>query len=194
MSGVTLGAWLTTGGWQQLAFAILTPLLIAAAWVDVREHRIPNKLVFPGAVVALLLAHLPGGSVSSAFAGVAVGMAVSLPLYWLRAMGAGDVKLLGMVGGFLGGADMFAAALVIFVVGGLLGLVVVARQRAMSQLGANLKQMAYGGLVRTFCGAGPPVASRANSVGVQPYGVAIASGTLLYLIVAKGGELFSFGL
>ena len=116
---------------------------------------------FPGVAAALLLAHLPGGSVSGALVGIAVGLAMGLPLYWLRAMGAGDVKLMGMVGAFLGGADTFAATLVIFVVGGVLGLVAVARRRAFGQLGANLKQMAFGGLVNTMTSAGPAIDARA---------------------------------
>ncbi len=138
MNGIaSTGSWLAAGGWQFLVCAALVALLIGAAWIDVLQHRIPNILVFSGAALALLMAHLPGGSVTHCIAGIAVGMAMGLPLYWLRAMGAGDVKLMGMVGAFLGAGDMFAAALVIFVVGGVLGLVAVARQRAFGQLAVN---------------------------------------------------------
>jgi prepilin peptidase CpaA len=179
--------WLAAGGWQVVSAVVLVALLIGAAWIDVREHRIPNAIVFPGVVAALLLAHLPGGSLSSSLVGIAVGLAMGLPLYWLRAMGAGDVKLLGMVGAFLGGGGAFAATLVIFAVGGVLGLVAVARRRAFAQLGANLKQMTFGGLVNTMTSAGPVIEAPGRSVGVQPYGVAIAAGTVLYLALAKGG-------
>jgi prepilin peptidase CpaA len=181
------GTWLSSGGWQAVSLVVLVVLLVGAAVVDVREHRIPNALVFPGIAVALLLAHLPGGSLSGSLAGIAVGLAMGLPLYWLRAMGAGDVKLLGMVGAFLGGSDTFVATLVIFAVGGVLGLVAVARRRAFAQLGANLKQMTFGGLVNTMTSAGPAIDAPARSVGVQPYGVAIAAGTVLYIALAKGG-------
>jgi prepilin peptidase CpaA len=181
------GGWLASGGWKTVNVFVLAGLLIGAAWIDVRKRRIPNALVFPGAVLALLIAHLPGGSVSGSLTGIVVGLAMGLPLYWLHAMGAGDVKLMGMAGAFLGGAHMFAAALVIFVVGGLLGLVVVARRRAFAQLGANLKQMTIGGLVNSNTNTGPTIDAPDRSVGVQPYGVAIAAGTILYLALAKGG-------
>jgi prepilin peptidase CpaA len=181
------GTWLSSGGWQTVSLVLLVALLVGAAAVDVREHRIPNALVFPGVAAALLLAHLPGGSLSGSLAGIAVGLAMGLPLYWLSAMGAGDVKLLGMVGAFLGGADTFAATLVIFAVGGVLGLIAVARRRAFGQLGANLKQMTFGGLVNTMTSGGPVIDAPSRSVGVQPYGVAIAAGTVLYLALAKGG-------
>ncbi len=52
---------LSQGAWQAGGLAVLVVLLIAAAWVDVRQHRIPNLLVLSGVVFALLLAHLPGG-------------------------------------------------------------------------------------------------------------------------------------
>lgn len=188
MSGLaSTGEWLSGSGWQTASLALLAVLLVTAASVDVREHRIPNALIFPGAVAALLFAHLPGGSLSGSLAGVAVGLAMGLPLYWLRAMGAGDVKLMGMTGAFLGGVDMFGAALVIFVVGGVMGLVAVARRRAFAQLGANLKQMTYGGLVNAMTNSGPAIEAPGRSVGVLPYGVAIAAGTLLYLALLKGG-------
>jgi prepilin peptidase CpaA len=181
-----MGAWTTVEGWQMVGTVALIALLVAAAWVDVREHRIPNALVFPGIALGLMFAHLPGGSVGGAALGVAVGMAMGLPLYALRAMGAGDVKLMGMAGAFLGAGDMFVAGLVIFVVGGVLGLVAVWRRRAFRQLGANLKDMA-GGLTARLAGGPAAAGAAAPSVGVLPYGVAIAAGTILYLAAVKGG-------
>lgn len=187
MDLASTGAWLSVGGWQTASFAVLAALLVVAAFIDVREHRIPNGLVFPGVVAALLFAHLPGGSLSGSLVGIAVGLALGLPLYWLRAMGAGDVKLMGMAGAFLGGVDMFGAALVIFVVGGLMGLVAVARRRAFAQLGTNLKQMTLGALANAASSGGPAFVAPGQSVGSLPYGVAIAAGTILYLAFARGG-------
>lgn len=178
---------LSEGAWQAAGLVVLICLLIVAAWIDVRHHRIPNLLVLVGVVVALLLAHGPGGSLSGSLVGIAVGLAMGLPLYVLRAMGAGDVKLMGMVGAFLGGSSTFAAVLVIFAVGGLLGLVAVARRRAFAQLGANLKQMTIGSVLNGMASTGPVIEAPRRSVGSLPYGVAIAAGTILYLAFARGG-------
>lgn len=179
-----MGEWLSAGGWSSVSAALLTLLVVAAAWTDVREHRIPNVLVLSGLVLALLLAHLPGGSVARALTGALAGFAMGLPLYWLRAMGAGDVKLMAMAGAFVGGTDAIVACLVIFIVGGVLGLVAVARRRAFARVGSNLKQIAFGGGAMVGRVDLDPSSS---SVGVQPYGVAIAAGTILYLALAKGG-------
>jgi prepilin peptidase CpaA len=179
-----MGEWLASGGWSWVSAVAVTVLVVAAAFIDVREHRIPNLLVLSGIVIALLMAYLPGGSVTRALSGALAGFAMGLPLYWLRAMGAGDVKLMAMAGAFLGGAEAVMACLVIFIVGGVLGLVAVARRRAFARLGDNLKQIALGGGALVGRADLDP-ASR--SVGVQPYGVAIAAGTVLYLALVKGG-------
>jgi prepilin peptidase CpaA len=185
------GDWLVAGGWHTIATAILVALLVMAAFVDVRERRIPNVLVFAGMGLALLLAHVPGGSVGSSVVGIAVGVAMGLPMYWLRSMGAGDVKLMGMTGAFLGGADVFGAVIVVFVVGAVLGLVAAARKRALGQLGVNLKQMAAEGLAGTVGQTGPIAEAPYRSVGKLPYAVAIAAGTILYVAVLKGRGIFA---
>lgn len=178
-----MSGWLASGGWQSIGTVVLIALLVAAAGIDIRRHRIPNLLVFSGAGIALLLAHLPGGSVSGWLSGIVVGLAMGLPLYWLRAMGAGDVKLMAMAGAFLGGTAMFAAALVTFVIGALLGLAVVARRHAFARLGTNMKDIVLGALSPGVSAVQAP----GQSVGALPYGVAIAAGTILYLAISKGG-------
>lgn len=175
-----MGNWLAEGGWQSVSHLSLAAWVIAAALVDLRQRRIPNVLVFSGAAMAVLLAHLPGGSLTDCLAGIAVGLGATLPFYVLRAMGAGDVKLMAMAGGFLGAAGALAATLLVFVVGGVFALLSVARRRAFGQLAASVRAMAQGAAVGAVHGP-------AGSVGAIPYGVAIAVGTLLYLALLRGG-------
>lgn len=87
---------------------------------DLRQRRIPNALLLAAAVPGLALLLLTGLGPTGAgwlasLAGAAVGVAVWLPGYWLRKLGAGDVKLAACIGGLLGGlaaveAMLFAAA------------------------------------------------------------------------------------
>src|SRR5512146_2921662 len=96
-----------------LVLTVMASLLLAAVRKDVRHHRIPNSLVFSGAALGILLnvlmpegagfaaGYIPGGGgLLYAVGGFAIGMAALLPMYLLRAMGAGDVKLMAMVGAF----------------------------------------------------------------------------------------------
>jgi prepilin peptidase CpaA len=102
---------------------ILLLLLLAASISDLRTRRIPNRLTFGGITLALLyglLAHHPhSGGFFWALGGMALGLAMMLPLYLLHAMGAGDVKLMAMVGSFLGPEATWQAVIFVFITGGL---------------------------------------------------------------------------
>ena len=89
-----------------------------------------------------------------------------LPLYLLRAMGAGDVKLMAMVGVFVGPLGALSVALLTFVAGGVLALAVAARNGALGRLFWNLKAMLLGSAVNVLSGGGASV-DRSGGVGGQ---------------------------
>ena len=178
----------------------LAGLLLVIAWQDVRSHRIPNKLVLSGVVLGIgLNGLLPGGAGFNsgalpgglgwlgALQGLGVGMAALLPLYWLRAMGAGDVKLMAMVGAFLGLDDALGAVLAIFIVGGVMALAVVLWSQQLGRLVQNLKLILLGGLVKMSAGQSPLLDELPVSVGKLPYAVAITVGTFGYLAWQRVG-------
>lgn len=176
-----------------LALLPLFGLLLVIAQQDIRSHRIPNKLVLIGAVLGItlngLLPHgwgfnsvIPGGlGWLAALQGFGVGLAVLLPLYWLRAMGAGDVKLMAMVGAFVGPEDVLGVLLATFIAGGVMALVVVVWSKQLGQLLQNIRLMLLGGLVRMSAGELPLMNDLPVSVGKLPYAVAITVGTFAYL-------------
>lgn len=177
-----------------LALLPLVGLLLLIAWHDVREHRVPNRLVFIGLLTGIALngvlpsgwgfnSVIPGGlGWLSALQGFGVGMAVLLPIYWLRAMGAGDVKLMAMVGSFVGPNDVMGVVLATFVAGGLMALMVTLWSGKLGRLLQNIRLMLLGGLVKASAGQLPLMNDLPVSVGKLPYAVAIAVGTLAYLI------------
>ena len=178
MHGAAVG-WFA--GWR---LGLLAGFLLAAVYTDLVARRIPNKLVFPGAVVGVLCSWLlPGGpGWLSALQGLGIGLAALLPLYLLRAMGAGDVKLMAMVGAFLGAGDILGAMLGTLISGGVMSLAVVLRRRAMLQLIDNLKVMMVSGFSSLVMGQVPATEVPAASVGKLPYALAIAVGTFAYLV------------
>jgi prepilin peptidase CpaA len=177
-----------------LALMPLAGLLVVIAVQDIRSHRIPNKLVLTGVLLGIALNGLmpegwgfnsviPGGlGWLVALQGLGVGMVVLLPLYWLRAMGAGDVKLMAMVGAFLGPNDVLGVLLATFIAGGVMALVVVFWSKQVGSLLQNIKLMLLGGVVRMSAGQLPLMDGLPVSVGKLPYAVAIAVGTFSYLI------------
>jgi len=181
---------------RQIAWVGAVPLLgllLAATWFDVRSHRIPNKLVFWGALAGVLLhvtlpqgqgfiSVLPGGlGFLDALAGLGIGLAAFLPVYLLRAMGAGDVKLMAMVGAFLGPEQIWGAMFGVVLAGGVLAIVVALRQGVFVRMLHNIRLMLSGSLFQVVTGGMPTVESGSPPAAKLPYGLAIALGTLSYL-------------
>lgn len=185
--------------------AMLCILLLLAVWHDVRTRRIPNRLVFSGALMGLALNTLlpagagffsePTGALGclSALGGTAVGLASLLPLYALGAMGAGDVKLMAMVGTFLGPQAALDTALLSLLAGGLLALAVAAWTGTLLAVLHNTYTLLMRALVRATGGAGIYIEKSAASSGKLAYAIAIMSGTALdiYLIRTHAWSLLS---
>lgn len=123
-------AWLYGPSWTGLQGAVLLSIVLAIALIDARHYLIPDPLSLGGLVAGLALAPLPGppsvlGSVLGALAGFGVLFVVGVVGEWAfkkPAMGGGDMKMMAMVGAFLGPAG---AMLTIFL-GALVGTIVFA--------------------------------------------------------------------
>ena len=150
--------------------ALLSALLLAACVTDVRTRRIPNTLVlmvvgaaFVRAIVATASGSAPvagfAATPTSAALGALCGLALWLPLYAVRAFGAGDVKLFAAAAAWIGPAAVPCATIYAALAGGFVGLAWFGARR-LTQLAPTLVPRALGGPSRV------------------PYGVAIAAGVL----------------
>ena len=159
---------------------LLACLLALAVWRDIASFRIPNRVVFGGMAAALGLHALHAGFDGALFAlgGLVTGLGMLLPLYLLRAAGAGDAKLMAMVGAFLGPADAVAAAIASFMAGMILALGAMARPAVFATAGRNLRLLFWGACARLAGIPGPRFDSQAQTAARLPYSVAIAAGTL----------------
>jgi prepilin peptidase CpaA len=188
-----------------LPLLILGLLLALAVWHDLRTRRIPNALVFGGAVVGLLLnSFVPSGAglfvqpfggigFWSALAGLAVGLGLLLPMYALRALGAGDVKLMAMVGAFVGAWNVAGITLLTLLAGGVLALAVAAFNGRLKGALHNTFHMIKYSLIRSMAGEISKIEAPAAASGRLPYAVAIAAGALPFLVVGavSGRSLFA---
>jgi prepilin peptidase CpaA len=160
----------------------LTLLVVSAAVTDLAIRKIPNLFLLLAwcAVVGLHLADTdPLPALGNALGGALVGFAFFLPLYVVRGMAAGDVKLMATVGLFLGPSDTAQACILTWCAGGVMALVMILFTRRWSDAYANLRS-----LILPTLRIGPTVqaASLARpSVGSMPYGFAIAVTTLWLL-------------
>lgn len=110
--------------------------LVVVSFIDLKHYIIPNEISIPGIFIGLALSLLParlagGQLVTSSFLSAVIGCIAgggilylagifSLVVFKKEGMGGGDIKLLAMVGAFLG----WKLALMTIVVGSMLGAVV----------------------------------------------------------------------
>lgn len=154
----------TTGGWR----ALLGALLLGACVSDVRSRRIPNLVVAALLVCGLARAALGGADggalvdataprLGGALVAAVVGLAVGLPLYAVRVLGAGDVKLFAAASAWIGPAAVPRACWWTAVAGGALALGWLAVR-----------------VLRRRAGAAEPT----GEAVALPYGLAVAAGVL----------------
>ncbi|MBM0106083.1 prepilin peptidase [Steroidobacter sp. S1-65] len=166
---------------DQMHAALIT-FVLAVAIIDWRTHRIPNLLCATAAIFGLssqLWLHGEDGLLT-ALGGAAVGFAMFLPFYVLRAFGAGDVKAMATVGIFLGLEHTLLAVGMTLMAGTVLGLCVLLFKPTHAR--ATMHRL-FGLLLA-------PVVSMRNSRRTRdatslrfPYGVAIACGTAVALLI-----------
>jgi len=102
---------------------VLATLLALAVWQDLAHRRIPNRLLWRCACAGLVLAMLPRGiGLASALAAALMAGAAFAPLYLLRQMGGGDLKLMTTTGLLMGMPRIPALCLSVAIAGGLLAL------------------------------------------------------------------------
>lgn len=173
---------------------ILMLLLILAAISDCRFHRIPNWLVLGGLLFGVIyntaFPPSPHDNILFPLAGLGLGLFLFLPLYLMRSMGAGDVKLMTMVGAFLGPGDTVFAVLASVITGGILAFCYVLAKGATARMRRNLGALFQQGFLSILAGAAPNLRIEADqSAGKLPYGVVIAIGTGAYLVLSQLGFL-----
>jgi prepilin peptidase CpaA len=168
---------------------IAVAFAMVAAWVDYKQQRIPNRLVLVGCGVALgtqLALHGWGGG-GSALAGFALGLALMVPFYLIGGMGAGDAKLMAMVGMGLGPLGVLSAAVLTFIIGGVLALALAVSHGTLGRMLANVRTMLFGAFATAVIERRAGIPAPAVSAGRLPYGIAIALGTVTHVVLAEIG-------
>lgn len=156
-------------GWSallvpRLVFACAMVVLFA---IDLEHQLLPNVITLPGIVVGLIAsAVLPPGLVDAA-----IGVLIGGGVLWLigeayfrysghEGMGGGDVKMLAMIGAFLGWKLVLVTLVLSSIAGSLIGLAVIG-----SRKGGMKYALPYG----TFLALGALVASLAGETIVNWY-------------------------
>lgn len=110
---------------------LLLHLAGAAVYYDLRYQRIPNRLIVAGLFLGLLyqIDHSRWMGLIEYSAGVVLPVAVLFILLYFRMMGAGDIKLLSVIGGFLGPMNGLRCIIYTFLFGSIIAVVLLIKRR-----------------------------------------------------------------
>lgn len=112
-------------------YLILYLLLIAAAVSDLTRMKISNRLIFLGLISAIPLSLMQGGvlQVFRRIPNILFPMILLYPLFRFRILGAGDIKLFSLIGGFYNFNQLLSCIGYSFVSGAVLACALLLTQK-----------------------------------------------------------------
>jgi leader peptidase (prepilin peptidase) / N-methyltransferase len=131
--GYILLVWRFGLAWPAAVYALLFSALIVVTFIDLAHQIIPNEITLPGMVIGMIAAGivLPQGFWNSL-----IGLLLGGGLFYLIAdlsyrvlkqegMGGGDIKLIAMVGAFLGWQNVLLTIFIGALAGSVVGLFLI---------------------------------------------------------------------
>lgn len=170
-----------TAGVEVLSGGAAVALSLAGCFTDLRSRKIPNLLTFGGAICAVGFHLVVGGpwSAATSVGGWLLGVLLFAPVFAVGGLGAGDVKLLGALGAWIGPGRVLYLALFTAMAGGVMALVVMLARGYSRTVGRNLMLMATSWRLGI---AAVPGLTLEDAPGPRlAYALPIAAGTVLTL-------------
>lgn len=155
---------------------------LVAGWTDWRSRRIPNWLTVPTLLLGILANSVAAGWIGAkeALLGAGLGLGILLPFVLIRSLGAGDWKLIGALGAFLGPSRLITVLMWTILVAGLMAVVMIIWTKRVRQTARNLAHMIAG--LFTLHLPGPEVSLDNPESSKIPFGVAVAVTVVLYTV------------
>jgi prepilin peptidase CpaA len=167
---------------------VLALLVLPAGIYDIRWRRVPNWLTLPAILVGVslnwFLYGTPGLWLS--LKGMGLALLVYFPLFAIRAMGAGDAKLMAAVGSVAGPANWLGVFVITALLGGIFAIILLVSTGRIRHTFVNL-----GYMFRELAFFRAPYVTNeeldvgsSKSVGL-PHAAVIGLGTLAFLAAAS---------
>lgn len=172
---------------------ILLVLLLGTAYFDIKESRIPNSFILIGLITGILyrLIVLNEKDYLLLILGIVLPIVIFSPLFLIRAMGAGDIKLMAVTGTFLGISDNVKCMILAIFIGGIMAVMKLLIHK-------NVKErFRYGFLYfktmwLTAAGGGDwsmPYISKSDADMTKKAGIHFAIPLLLAAMIVTGGGI-----
>jgi leader peptidase (prepilin peptidase)/N-methyltransferase len=152
--------WLTPVGPLLATRLILVCILIALFGIDLEHQILPNVITLPGIAIGLLLSLIAPPGIKDALLGALLGGGILYAIAWgyylwrrEEGMGMGDVKMLAMIGAFLGWKAVLVTLVLSSFSGAFIGLGLMAAQRGSMKFALPFGTfLAIGALIAMFVG------------------------------------------
>jgi len=166
-----------------IALFAFTAALLLITFIDLDHRFIPDEVSLPGIAVGLGVSLLPGGiGIANAALGAILGGGILWLIAWgyetfagREGMGYGDVKLLAMIGAFLGWQAIPAVIVIASLAGSVAGLFAMLDRTGRQRLQRVGKRLGPGAVAVSL--------RRASRRTEIPFGPFLALGALLVLYV-----------
>ncbi|WP_205603786.1 A24 family peptidase [Bacillus mesophilus] len=159
---------------------LLLIVLLICLVTDLKSRKIYNKVIFPSLLLTFILHFSLDGLSGLGFSllGFVVGFSILLIPYFLGGMGAGDVKLLAVIGAMKGMNFVILTSIYMALLGGVIALLVLMfRKGALQRIKSIFYSMScFRSGVRL-----PLFLDKEGLKTTYPYGVAITGGALVSL-------------
>jgi prepilin peptidase CpaA len=167
-------------GLRPVILGLAVALALIAGWTDWRSRRIPNWLTMPGFLVGIGANTLANGlaGLKASLLGAGLGLLVLLPFVFVRSLGAGDWKLAGALGAFVGWGVLVNLLMGSVLVAGIMAFALVIYKRRFKETMRNIGKIFSALFMFRMPGAEVSL-DNPQSLKV-PYGVALALTTVIF--------------
>lgn len=167
---------------------LLGILVTVAAIYDIRWRRIPNWLCLAGIVAGLVFHFVVSGfpGLVQSLAGLGLGFILYFPFYLLRALGAGDVKLMAAIGAVIGAMNCLWVFFLTAVLGGVIALLWVAIRGRMKKTLFNVSYILSDLLkFRAPYKSSEELDVKSNKGERLPHGVLMFVGSVAFVVMVQ---------
>lgn len=167
---------------------LLVIILVICLITDLKERKIYNKIIFPSLIIAFILNLLLSSwsGLLSSITGFFVGLGILLIPYLMGGMGAGDVKLLALIGAIKGTSFVLYTSVYMALLGGIIAIgILLYRKEFFKKIQSVLFFLIgrrYGMKIHLDLEKDPMKA-------MYPYGVAITGGAFVSMFFRGWGLL-----
>jgi prepilin peptidase CpaA len=163
-------------------------LTLCAGLLDWRSRRIPNWLTVPGLLLGITVNSALAGwhGTKMSLEGAGLALMLLLPLVLLRGFGAGDWKLMGAVGAFLGPILFLFVLFGSVFVSGLMAMIAMMRTNRVLVTLRNMVQL-FRGFVSFGLREKPTITLDNPELLKLPFGVAVAVSTIICFCAGRWG-------